>query len=192
MGYSDKYYRKHLEKYRIWENKVGEYLYNTIKPQSVLDLGCGVGSYLEGFFNAGCRDLMGVELNYNFAKKYIVETIAPFIKQGDITKDLQLNRKFNCVISFEVGEHINPNGTQGFINNLSDYSQKYIIFTAAPPGQRGTGHINLMDKNKWIQLVVDRGFLYQEDLVKEFKNEWIKLGVERYILSNLMVFKNGK
>ena len=48
-----------------------------------------------------------------------------------------------------------------------------------------------MDKNKWIQLVVDRGFLYQEDLVKEFKNEWIKLGVERYILSNLMVFKNN-
>jgi len=191
MGYSDKYYRKHFEQYRIWENKVGEHLYNTIKPQSVLDLGCGVGSYLEGFFNAGCRDIVGVELNYNFAKKYIVDSIFPFIKQGDITKDLQLNRKFDCVISFEVGEHIDPNGTQGFIDNLSHYSQKYIIFTAAPPGQKGTNHINLMDKNKWIQLVVDRGFLYQEDLVKEFKNEWIKLGVERYILSNLMVFKNN-
>jgi cyclopropane fatty-acyl-phospholipid synthase-like methyltransferase len=192
MGYSDKYYRKHFEKYRIWENKVGEYLYNFIKPRSVLDLGCGIGSYLEGFFNAGCRDLMGIELNYNFAKKYIVEIISPFIKQGDITKDLNLNRKFDCVISFEVREHVDPNGTQSFIDNLSNYSQKYIIFTAAPPGQRGTGHINLMDKNKWIQLVVDRGFLYQEDLVKEFKNEWIKFGTERYILSNLMVFKNGK
>ena len=189
--YNNKYYNRHLIRYRDWENKVGKYLYNELKPNSVLDLGCGIGSYLEGFFNAGCKYLLGIELNYNNAKIYIVNDIFPFIKKGDITIDLNLNRKFDCVISFEVGEHINPDGTEMFINNLTSYSDKYIILTAAPPGQRGTGHINLRNKDFWIESIVSKGFLYQKELVKRYKKVWKEFNVEKYIINNLMIFEKG-
>lgn len=189
VRYSDRYYNRHLIRYRKWENKVGEYLYNELKPNSVLDLGCGVGSYLEGFLNAGCKDLLGIELNFNNAKKYIVNNIYSFIVEGNVTQDLNLNRKFDCVISFEVGEHIYPDGTRMFVNNLTSYSDKYIILTAAPPGQRGTGHINLLDKNIWIDFVVSKGFLYKEDLVEKYKIKWKKFKVGYYIINNLMIFK---
>ena len=190
--YSEKYYNRHFLHYREWENKVGEHLYKELKPNSVLDLGCGVGSYLEGFFNAGCKDILGIELNFNNAKKYIIDNISPFIKNGDVTTDLNLNRKFDCVISFEVGEHINPDGTEMFIKNLTKYSNKYIILTAAPPGQRGTGHINLRNKEFWIKSIISKGFLYQEKLIEKYKIIWKKFNVERYILTNLMIFKKEK
>ncbi len=187
--YNDRYYKRHLVQYRDWENKVGKYLYDELKPNSVLDLGCGVGSYLEGFFDAGCRDLLGIELNFDKAKKYIVDNIFFFIVEGDATIELNLNRKFDCIISFEVGEHIEPNGTEMFINNLTSYSNKYIILTVAPPGQRGTGHINLRDRDFWIKSIVIKGFLYRKDLVEKYKKVWKKFNVEKYIINNLMVFK---
>ena len=188
-GYSDRYYKRHLVQYREWENKVGEHLYKELKPNSVLDLGCGVGSYLEGFFNAGCKYLLGIELNYNNSKKYIVDEISSFIIEGDVTEDLDLGCKFDCIISFEVGEHIDPDGTKVFINNLTSYSDKYIILTAAPPGQRGTGHINLRNKDFWIESITSKGFLYQETLVEEYKKVWKEFNVGSYILNNLMIFE---
>ena len=187
--YNDKYYNRHFVRYREWENKVGEYLYNELKPNSVLDLGCGVGSYLEGFFNDGCTYLLGIELNFNKAKKYIVNNIYPFVIEGDITIDLDLSCKFDCVISFEVGEHIEPDGTDIFIDNLTLYSNKYIILTAAPPGQRGTGHINLRSRDFWIKSIVSKGFSYRKDLVKRYRVAWKKFNVEKYIINNLMIFE---
>ena len=178
-----------MVQYRDWENKVGKYLYDELKSNSVLDLGCGVGSYLEGFFNAGCRDLLGIELNFDKAKKYIVDNIFSFIIEGDATTDLNLNRKFDCVVSFEVGEHIEPDGTEMFIDNLTLYSNRYIILTTASPGQRGTGHINLRNKDFWIKSITVKGFLYRKDLVEKYRIAWKKFNVEKYILNNLMVFR---
>ncbi len=187
--YNDKYYERHFAQYRKWENKIGEYLYEELKPNSVLDLGCGVGSYLEGFLNAGCKNLLGIELSFSDVEKYIVEDIRSHIIEGDVTTSLNLNRKFDCVISFEVGEHIAPYGTEKFIDNLILCSDRYIILTAAPPGQRGTGHINLRSKDFWIESIVSKGFLYREDLVEKYRVKWKEFNVEKYILNNLMVFK---
>ena len=44
----------------------------------ILDLGCGVGSYLEGALMAGCKDLLGLELCFDNAKPYITENILIF------------------------------------------------------------------------------------------------------------------
>jgi len=187
--YSYKYYNRHLVKYKEWENDVGKYIFNTFSPDSILDLGCGVGSYIEGALLAGCKKVLGIELNFDNAKEYFTDLICPYIISGDVTINLKLQCKFDCVISFEVGEHIEPDGTQGFINNLTSYTNKYIIFTAASPGQRGTGHINLLDKNIWIESVVKKGFVYRGDLVDKCKIDWKEFNVESYIIKNLMIFR---
>lgn len=187
--YNDKYYNRHFVQYREWEKSIGKHIFETIRPSSILDLGCGVGSYLEGAFHAGCKDIKGVDLSYDMAKKYIVEDVAPYISEGDATCDLDINRKYDCVISFEVAEHIDPNGTEKFIENLTTLSNRYIVITAAPPWQRGTGHINLKEKKFWINTIEEKGFLFQDQLVELFWPIWKTFNTERYILKNLMVFK---
>lgn len=190
--YNDKYYNRHFVQYREWEKSIGKHIFETIRPSSIIDLGCGVGSYLEGAFHAGCKDIKGIELSYDMAKKYIIEDISPYISEGDVTRDLGIDRRFDCVVSFEVAEHIDPNGTEKFIENLTDLSNGYIVMTAAPLGQRGTGHINLRDKTFWIDSIKAKGFLHQCELVELFWPIWKTFGTERYILKNLMVFKGNR
>jgi 2-polyprenyl-3-methyl-5-hydroxy-6-metoxy-1,4-benzoquinol methylase len=187
--YNDKYYNRHFVQYRDWENAIGKHIFETIKPSSILDLGCGVGSYLEGALNAGCQRIYGIEISFEKAKKYITKDILPYITYGDITENLILNYKFDCVISFEVAEHISPHKTTSFIKNLIKYSNKYIIITAACPGQRGTGHINLREKEFWIKLIESYTFKYKEKLVEKFTKDWKSFSPPKYILQNLMVFK---
>ena len=190
MGrYSDSYYERHFKKYRDWENAIGKHIFEVLRPSSIIDIGCAVGSYLEGAFEAGCKDIKGIEICYQKAKPYIVEDIFDYIFEGDATTDLDLNRKFDCVWSFEVAEHIDPDGTDMFINNLTTLCDKYLIITAAPPGQSGTGHINCRDKKFWIKSIIEKDFLYQDQLVDLFWPIWKGFGAEKYILKNLMVFK---
>jgi len=189
MGYNDKYYKRHLDRYRDWENKIGEYIYKVLNLKSILDFGCGVGSYLEGAKLAGCEEIFGIELNFDIAKTYFVDEVVPFIIKGDITEELGLSHKYDCVVSFEVAEHIDPDGTDKFINNLIQYSNNYIIITAAPPGQRGTGHINLREKDFWIKEIGSKGVVYNDKIVQNFRTEWKKMGAAKYILNNLMVFQ---
>jgi len=194
--YDNKYFKKKYKKYRQWEVKAGYHIVNMLSLDSILDMGCGVGSYLEGSILAGCDDICGIELNYHIAKRYIVKSISSHIKYGDVTKKLNLNREFDCVISFEVAEHIDPLGTDYFIKNLIKYSSKYILFTAAPKGQPGRGHINLRKRSFWIKAIEAKGVVYKKDMVKKFREEWKLLGVPYYILRNLIIFKksisNGK
>lgn len=187
--YSNRYYRRHFVQYRAWENAIGENIVKTLSPSSIIDLGCGVGSYLEGVLKAGCNDMLGIEISFEKAKAYFVDEIKSYIQYGDITTNLNLNRTFDCVMSFEVAEHIEPESTYAFINNLTQLSDKYIIFTAAPPGQKGTGHINTRNMDFWIKEISSNRFSYQEDMVKVFASLWKEYGTEWYILRNLMVFK---
>lgn len=193
--YGTRYYRRHLDQYREWEIKIGKTIVETFKPSSILDLGCGVGSYLEGALQSGCKDILGIEIAFEKAKEFLVKDITPFIQDGDITIDLKLNRSFDCVMSIEVGEHIEPSGTNGFIDNLTKLSTKYILLTAAPPGQGGTGHINLREKEWWIQEIKNRGWTFRQDFVDSFIKKWSEIQKElppgqhlHYIIKNLMVF----
>jgi cyclopropane fatty-acyl-phospholipid synthase-like methyltransferase len=161
-------------------------------PKSIIDLGCGVGSFLEGAFLAGCRDLLGIEISYTQARKFLVNVIEPHIRYGDVTCDLHLDRKFDCCISFEVAEHILPNSSNNFVNNLTKYSNKHIIFTAAPPGRSGTGHIICRDKEFWINLIENRGLKKKKKTMKEIRAVWKSFNAPPYILHNLMIFQKRK
>lgn len=188
--YDEKYYKRHFDEYRGWEIALAKFFTSRYKIESVLDVGCGVGSYLEGHMRAGINRLKGVEYNYKSAISYIPNILQPHIIYGDATKPLKdIGEKFDCVWSVEVAEHIMPEGTTQFITNLVDNTNKYILLTAAPPGQRGTGHINLRPKEDWIKDITARGFIYLEKEVEILKTTWDKLGAEWYITKNVMLFE---
>jgi len=61
-----------------------------------------------------------------------------------------LGMRHELVISFEVAEHIPPQFHPQLIRSLAEASSKYLIFSAARPGQGGTGHVNeSMHRAEW-------------------------------------------
>jgi len=46
-----------------------------------------------------------------------------------------------------VAEHIPKEFSESLVKNLIKLSKGFILFTAAKPGQGGTGHINCQKKN---------------------------------------------
>ena len=58
----------------------------------------------------------------------------------DVTKIIT-DKKYDCSVSIEVAEHIPEEYSEKLVEH-DQLSNGFIIFTAAPPGQGGTGHIN--------------------------------------------------
>merc|ERR1712194_321484 len=57
---------------------------------------------------------------------------------------------FELVLSLEVAEHIPPEFQEELISRLAAATKKYLVFSAARPGQGGTGHIDeSMHKRDW-------------------------------------------
>lgn len=195
MGYSPKYYKRHFDVYRKWEKKIGADIVTRFNARSILDLGCGVGSYLEGALEAGAETVSGIEFNWELAKTYIPESVSKFIKQGDVTIQVPpLYGSFDLTMSVEVAEHIDPkeDKVDAFIHNLVSTSHNIIILTAAPPGQKGTNHVNCRPREFWIEKLTGFKhcqFVYKDDYVSTCKEAWSKFGTANWVLNNLMIFQ---
>ena len=64
------------------------------------------------------------------------------VQPRDLSQPLSLGRKFDWVMSLEVGEHIPRQFEHTFISNIVNHATTGIVLSWAVVGQRGTGHIN--------------------------------------------------
>lgn len=81
---------------------VATYLFKRYNPDTVLDLGCGMGNYLKHFARQGCMTIGFEGSRWGVGK--IPEDILGI--QYDLRKPLRTNRLFELVLSIEVAEHI--------------------------------------------------------------------------------------
>lgn len=165
--YGRKFFRVRKDRYRIKQLKLAGILYELWHPYTVYDLGCGIGSLLEGFHWQGC-EISGSELGYNSAKRYMNKAVRASTYEADATKmiyekktNMAIMKKYNLVMSMEVAEHLPPAGSGIFCKNLVRLSNRRIFLTAAPKGQRGTGHINCKTQGYWRDLMQVAGAKYQ-------------------------------
>jgi len=190
--YDSNYYRWHLEICRLWEIAVAHDVIKRYGITSIIDFGCGIGSFLEGALDCGLTHIVGLEINIEIAKEHIPHRIVPYIYNRDITETVDDMGKFDCSWSFEAAEHIKPEGTEQFIKNLA-IAERFIVLTAAPPGQSGRYHINCRPKQFWIDSIVAEGFNYLEEETNKtiaIWNEW-KTIVPKEIKRNFMLFKKA-
>jgi SAM-dependent methyltransferase len=122
---------------------------------SVSDIGCGRGAWLTEWARAGIADATGVDGDYVDPKNLLIA------KENFVTRDLtsrfHLGRKFDLVTSLEVGEHIRPEATDIYLDNLCDHSDA-VLFSAAVPGQGGTYHVNEQTYEFWRKRFAVRGY----------------------------------
>ena len=131
------------------------------KPKSVLDVGCGIGTWLKVFEEQGITDYLGVDGDYvDFTKLTISEK--KFVAR-DLRKNWSLNRKFDLVISLEVAEHLPEINADQFVKTLVEHGD-VIVFSAAIPGQGGQNHLNEQWPEYWQEKFERQGFYFHDVL----------------------------
>ncbi|WP_299829109.1 bifunctional 2-polyprenyl-6-hydroxyphenol methylase/3-demethylubiquinol 3-O-methyltransferase UbiG [uncultured Roseobacter sp.] len=130
-------------------------LYPLLRPESVIDLGCGRGVWLNEWQRAGATDVLGADGDYvdpenlDIAKDAFLPT--------DLTAPLKTDRRFDLAQSLEVGEHLPGSASETLVDSLTAASDR-VLFSAAVVGQGGEFHINEQPLSYWQALFAARGY----------------------------------
>jgi len=160
---------------------------NKFSVNSVLDVGCGIATWLKVFKR---HDIEVIGVDKEVADKTpLFENIdkAEFIDL-DISQPFNLKRKFDLLISLEVGEHIKAENAETYIKNLIDHSET-IVFSAALPEQGGYLHINEQWLSYWIKIFEKYSF-YCQDCIRPLI--WNNVNVEWWYRQNIVVFSKKR
>lgn len=189
--YSGRFFRRRVRKYHKAEMNYAEIMYDIFKPTIVYDVGCGLGSYLLGFKNRGCK-VLGYDKYMDVAKKYCDEKIVNNLVTHDACVPFKVDNMSDMTLCIEVAEHIPPLDSQNLVRNICDISRKHIIFTAAKPGQRGTGHINCRRIEYWMALFTSFGFSYHRNKTLKLKESLNKIEDPLNLVDNMIVLERSE
>jgi SAM-dependent methyltransferase len=121
----------------------------------VLDIGCGIGANLLLFAAEGGADVHGVD---GMAASATALGPSQYTRH-DLTRPLDLGRRFDLVMCLEVAEHLPPGHDETLLDSIARHAGGTILFSAAEPGQPGHGHVNTQKLSAWLAKWRARGWL---------------------------------
>ena len=153
-----------------------------VNPRSVVDVGCGVGTWLSVFRERGVADVLGIDGSYVQPRMLLIPEEC-FLAR-DLTKLTGLGRRFDLAISVEVAEHLPAKHAGSFIDQLIGLSD-IVLFSAAIPGQGGFHHINEQWQDHWRRLFAARGYAAVDCIRHQF---WQNPEVTWYYSQNMFLY----
>lgn len=127
-----------------------------VRPRSVVDVGCGLGFWLREFGAAGVAELQGFDGDWVRPEKLVIP--AANFASANLAGGVTAGRTFDLAVSLEVAEHLPESSADGFVRSLTALAP-VVLFSAAIPGQGGTGHINEQWPGYWAVKFEDRGYI---------------------------------
>ena len=152
------------------------------KANSVVDFGCGRGMYAQMFHQ------QGLNVNCYDGSPDTHDVTNGLCNILDLAADFNLNRKYDWVLSLEVGEHIPEEYCHIFVRNLIKHCEKGIILSWAVRGQDGKGHVNCMDNAEIKELFEKLGFI--NDI--EIENRFRQVAEYYWFKNTIMVFRKAE
>lgn len=113
---------------------------------SVVDFGCGTGTWLWVAKALGAETVYGIDGDYVPKSLLMIEEDEFY--PADLQRPIRLGRSFDLAISMEVAEHLCEESADDFIDSICK-SADVVLFSAAHPGQGGDGHINEQPIDYW-------------------------------------------
>lgn len=153
-------------------------------PKSVIDVGCGLGTFLFYFKKEGVNDILGVDGKWVDKKKLYQYIEKEEFMERDLENEFRLERTYDVVLSLEVAEHLSPKTSITFIRNLVSLGN-IIIFSAAIPFQGGQNHLNEQWLTYWEALFRNEGFVLHDILRPMF---WHNKNINWWYRQNIVVF----
>lgn len=155
---------------------------NIANPQSVVDVGCGLGTWLKAWIDLGVHEIVGIGGDYVKPQELLIPPDRFFAM--DLNEDLKFWRRFDLVESLEVAEHLHASTARKFISFLCSLGDM-VLFSAAIPYQGGTNHINEQWPEYWADLFKENG-LVAVDVIRDLV--WENPRVSYYYAQNALLF----
>ncbi len=144
------------------------FLMENFKPNSVADVGCGIGTFLHEFKKNGVTDIVGLDGKWVDRKKLLISE-NEFI-ETDLETPIKLNKTYDLVLCLEVAEHLATSSADIIADSLTRLG-KTIVFSAATTDQGGQNHINEQEFSYWKQKFESRGYVIIDFFRPVFWNE---------------------
>jgi SAM-dependent methyltransferase len=125
-------------------------------PSSVLDVGCGRGAWLNEFRALGIEKIVGLDGDYLKPSTLLFPTDC--FRPTDLSREFEIPAgRFDLAICVEVAEHLPARNSRHLVRQLTSAAPQ-VLFSAAPPGQGGGGHINCQPLSYWRKIFEEFGF----------------------------------
>lgn len=186
MPYTSFFYSENRITSRRSAEKVVPLLIDLLGPRSVVDVGCGVGTWLSIFIKHGVEDVLGIDGDY--VNREMLQIPSHRFVAHDISKQPPTQRQFDLVISLEVAEHLKPKYADNFVKTLTSLGP-VVVFSAAIPRQSGQNHYNEQWLEYWIKIFSAREYMVIDCLRPRI---WNDTEVEYWYAQNMFLFVNKR
>ncbi len=155
--YSPAFYRTYQDESYRSASVVVPLVMELVRPRRVLDLGCGIGTWLAAFGENGARELRGVDGQY--VDRSLLRIPPDCFTSQDLNTELSISgAPFDLAVSLEVAEHLPRSRAASFVADITRHAS-VVLFSAAVPFQGGDNHINEQWQEYWVELFARNGYL---------------------------------
>jgi SAM-dependent methyltransferase len=153
-----------------------------VAPRSVIDVGCGDGTWLSVFHEHAITDVYGVDGDY--VDRARLEISQDRFHPHDLSRPLHLERTFDLAVSLEVAEHLPADAADDFVASLARLAP-VVLFSAAVPYQGGEHHVNEQWPAYWAERFARHDFLPVDCLRRRI---WVNPDVEWWYAQNVLLY----
>jgi len=180
--YTSDFYRKQAADARRSAEIIVPLVVDLIRPNSVVDVGCGVGAWLSVFMEHGVEDVLGIDGEW--VDRALLKIPERRFSSFDLEKPFRIDRRFDLAMSVEVAEHLPAECAEIFVASLTRLAP-VVLFSAAIPFQGGTHHLNEQWPEYWAGYFRERGYAAVDCLRKKI---WRNDDVDWWYAQNILIF----
>jgi SAM-dependent methyltransferase len=152
--YGDDFYKDQMDASLRSALKYVELLTPLYEPDTVVDVGCGRGTWLKAFKEKGASRLVGYDGTWNTQENMVDQSITFYGVDLNNPITVSDSDRFDLAMSLEVAEHLALSSAKNFIQSLTNLSN-VVLFGAAYTQQEGTNHINEQPHTYWAKIFSD-------------------------------------
>src|SRR5262245_16370188 len=183
MRYTKSFFRSREQASRRSAERVLPFVFDVVRPKSVVDFGCGTGTWLDAAKRLGVERVLGFEGEWIRGAEALIAPPAREVRNLD--EPVSVPERFDLAISLEVAEHLKPERASGFVRDLTR-AASVVLFGAAIPEQGGTGHIHERWQSYWASLFASEGYRCLDVVRPRFWDEadvmpWYKQNAFLYV-----------